>query len=149
MIIQSEIDALMEYGVNRVYSPEDGRELGLQGMIADMLKRSDFPLLTDDFKPDSEKLITDNIQHIARSLTWTESSYTDDQNSENQQKVTTFFEDLPDNSNIPVIGVTGTGGAGKSCLMDEMVRFFINEFPEKRVAIVSVCLLYTSPSPRD
>ena len=138
VIIQSEIDALMEYGVNRVYSPEDGRELGLQGMIADMLKRSDFPLLTDDFKPDSEKLITDNIQHIARSLTWVESSFTDDQNSENQQKVTTFFEDLPDNSNIPVIGLTGTGGAGKSCLMDEMVRFFINEFPEKRVAIVSV-----------
>ena len=138
VIIQSEIDALMEYGVNRVYSPEDGRELGLQGMIADMLKRSDFPLLTDDFKPDSEKLITDNIQHIARSLTWAESSFTDDQNSENQQKVTTFFEDLPDNSNIPVIGLTGTGGAGKSCLMDEMVRFFINEFPEKRVAIVSV-----------
>ena len=138
VIIQSEIDALMEYGVNRVYSPEDGRELGLQGMIADMLKRSDFPLLTDDFKPNSEKLITDNIQHIARSLTWAESTFTDDQNSENQQKVTTFFEDLPDNSNIPVIGLTGTGGAGKSCLMDEMVRFFINEFPEKRVAIVSV-----------
>ena len=138
VIIQSEIDALMEYGVNRVYSPEDGRELGLQGMIADMLKRSDFPLLTDDFKPNSEKLITDNIQHIARSLTWAESSFTDDQNSENQQNVTTFFEDLPDNSNIPVIGLTGTGGAGKSCLMDEMVRFFINEFPEKRVAIVSV-----------
>ncbi len=138
VIIQSEIDALMEYGVNRVYSPEDGRELGLQGMIADMLKRSDFPLLTDDFKPEPEKLFTDNIQHIARSLTWAESSFTDDQNSENQQKVTTFFEDLPDNSNIPVIGLTGTGGAGKSCLMDEMVRFFINEFPEKRVAIVSV-----------
>ena len=138
VIIQSEIDALMEYGVNRVYSPEDGRELGLQGMIADMLKRSDFPLLTDDFKPEPEKLFTDNIQHIARSLTWAESSFTDDQNSENQQKVTTFFEDLPDNSNIPVIGLTGTGGAGKSCLMDEMVRFFINEFPEKKVAIVSV-----------
>ena len=138
VIIQSEIDALMEYGVNRVYSPEDGRELGLQGMIADMLKRSDFPLLTDDFKPEPEKLFTDNIQHIARSLTWAESSFTDEQNSVIQQKVTTFFEDLPDNSKIPVIGLTGTGGAGKSCLMDEMVRFFINEFPEKRVAIVSV-----------
>ena len=46
---------------------QDGRELGLQGMIADMLIRSDFPLLTDDFKPEPEKLFTDNIQHIARS----------------------------------------------------------------------------------
>ncbi len=138
VIIQSEIDALMEYGVNRVYSPEDGRELGLQGMIADMLKRADFPLMNDDFKPDPEKLITDNTQHIARSLTWVESSFTNEQNSLNQQKVKTFFEDLPDNSNKPVIGLTGTGGAGKSCLMDEMVRFFINEFPKKRVAIVSV-----------
>ena len=47
MIVPSEIAELMEYGVNRVYSPEDGRELGLQGMIAEMLKRTDFPILTD------------------------------------------------------------------------------------------------------
>ena len=67
VIIQSEIDALMEYGVNRVYSPEDGRELGLQGMIADMLKRSDFPLLTDDFEPEPENLLH-QISNILREV---------------------------------------------------------------------------------
>ncbi|MDP7621075.1 MAG: cobalamin-dependent protein, partial [SAR324 cluster bacterium] len=138
VIVPSEIDELMEYGVNRVYSPEDGRELGLQGMIADMLKRTDFPLLTVDFKPEPEKLIPGSIQHIARSLTWAEGSLTDEQNPVHQQVVTNFLDELPDNSHIPVIGLTGTGGAGKSCLMDELVRSFITEFQDKRVAIVSI-----------
>ena len=65
VIVPSEIDELMEYGVNRVYSPDDGRELGLQGMIADMIKRADFPLISDDFKPEPAKLIPGSIQHIA------------------------------------------------------------------------------------
>ena len=138
VIVPSEIDALMEYGVNRVYSPEDGRELGLQGMIADMIKRTDFPLLSDDFKPEPEKLLQGSIQHIARSLTWAEGSLTDVQNPEYQHEVTNFLDELPDYSDIPVIGLTGTGGAGKSCLMDELVRSFITEFPDKRVAIVSI-----------
>ena len=124
VIVPSEIDELMEYGVNRVYSPEDGRELGLQGMIADMLKRADFPLLTDDFKPEPEKLIQGSIQYIARSLTWAEGSLTDEQNHVHQQEVTNLLEELPDDSHIPVFGLTGTGGAGKSCLMDELVRSF-------------------------
>ena len=103
VIVPSEIDELMEYGVNRVYSPEDGRELGLQGMIADMLKRADSPLLSDDFIPEPEKLITGSIQHIARSLTWAEGSLTDEQNPVHQQVVNKFLDGLPDNSHIPVI----------------------------------------------
>ena len=87
-------------------------------MIADMLKRADFPLLTDDFKPEPEKLVPGNIQHIARSLTWAEGALTIEQNPDHQQDVMNFLDELPDNSHIPVIGLTGTGGAGKSCLMD-------------------------------
>ncbi len=112
VIVPSEIDELMEYGVNRVYSPEDGRELGLQGMIADMLKRADFPLLSDDSKPEPEKLLQGSIQHIARSLTWAEGSLTDEINPKHQQEVTNFLDELPDYSDIPVIGLTGSGGAG-------------------------------------
>ena len=70
VIIPSEMQELMEYGLERVYSPEDGRELGLAGMIADMLKRADFQVLPDSFEPKAEQLAAGNIQHIARSLTW-------------------------------------------------------------------------------
>ena len=90
VIVPSEIDELMEYGVNRVYSPEDGRELGLQGMITDMLKRADFPLITDDFMPEPVKLIPESTQHIARSLTWAEGSLADEQTPLHQQKITNF-----------------------------------------------------------
>ena len=72
VIIPSEMQELMEYGVNRVYSPEDGRELGLEGMIADMLERADFSVLPENFEPQADKLVPENVQHIARSLTWIE-----------------------------------------------------------------------------
>jgi len=131
VIIPSEMQELMEYGVERVYSPEDGRELGLVGMIADMLERADFQLLPDSFEPQVEELAAGNIQHIARSLTWLE------QNTENPQVAKKVFDQLS-SSEVPVIGLTGTGGAGKSCLTDELVRSCLVEFPQKRIAIVSV-----------
>ena len=131
VIIPAEMKELMEYGVERVYSPEDGRELGLVGMIADMLERADFPVLAENFIPEIKKLSTDDAQHIAQSLTWIE------QNTENPEVVNNVLMKLPA-TDVPVIGLTGTGGAGKSCLMDELVRSFLEEFPEKRIAIVSV-----------
>ena len=102
----------MEYGVNRVYSPEDGRELGLEGMIADMLERADFSVLPENFEPQADKLVPGNVQHIARSLTWIE------QNKEGPEVVQNVLTKLTDqgipavNSQLPVIGFTGTGGAG-------------------------------------
>ena len=69
VIVPSEIDELMEYGVNRVYSPEDGRELGLQGMIADMLKKSDFSLTDGEQTPDPNHFDPRNSSELARMLT--------------------------------------------------------------------------------
>ncbi len=150
VIIQSEIQELTDYGISRVYSPEDGRELGLTGMIADMLKRSDFQVLPDKFEPHADKLVTENVQHIANSLTWIEQNVKGSQLApENKvvepqeavQKVLNKLhsQDSPgENSQAPVIGLTGTGGAGKSCLADELVRSFLEEFPEKRIAILSI-----------
>ena len=150
VIIQSEIQELKDYGISHVYSPEDGRELGLTGMIADMLKRSDFQVLPDKFEPHADKLVTENVQHIAQSLTWIEQNVKGSQLApENKvvepqeavQKVLNKLhsQDSPvENSQAPVIGLTGTGGAGKSCLADELVRSFLEEFPEKRIAILSV-----------
>ena len=132
VIIPSEMQELMEYGVERVYSPKDGRELGLDGMIADMLKRADFQVLPDNFKPQAEELAAGNIQHIARSLTWLE------HNTNNPEVAKKSFDQLLPTSEVPVIGMTGTGGAGKSCLTDELVRNCLVEFPKKRIAIVSI-----------
>ena len=144
VIIPSEMQELMEYGVNRVYSPEDGRELGLEGMIADMLERADFSVLPENFEPQADKLVPENVQHVARSLTWIEQNKEGPLPVKRPEAVQNVLAKLSDqgvpaeNSQLPVIGFTGTGGAGKSCLMDEFVRSFLTEFPEKRVAILSV-----------
>jgi len=150
VIIQSEIQELKDYGISRVYSPEDGRELGLTGMISDMLKRSDFHVLPDKFEPHVDKLVTENVQHIAQSLTWIEQNVKGSQLApdkkvvEPQEAVQKVLDKLHsqdspvENSQAPVIGLTGTGGAGKSCLADELLRNFLEEFPEKRIAILSV-----------
>ena len=131
VIIPREIEELMDYGVCRIYSPDDGREMGLEGMIADMLKKSDFSLTGGDEKPDPSLFNPGNSPALARALTWIEQT-------EDSDLVSSFVEGLPQNSNPPVIGLTGTGGAGKSCLIDELVRRFIQEFPERRIAVVSV-----------
>ena len=132
VIRSEEIKDLMEYGVERIYSPEDGRELGLSGMIKDMLKRADFSLISKNFIPDIKNLNLSNVRHLAKSLTWLE------KNVENPEISDVFFKKLPQSKHIPIIGITGTGGAGKSCLTDEIVRNFLIEFPEKKIAIVSV-----------
>ncbi|MBC8259762.1 MAG: methylmalonyl-CoA mutase family protein [SAR324 cluster bacterium] len=132
VIIPAEIQELTKYGVNRVYSPDDGRELGLEGMIADMLKRADFPILANKFEPGYKIHNSKNVKQIAQNLSWIEQKIAEPKILQN------MLAKLPDNSEVPVIGLTGTGGAGKSCLTDEFVRNFLEEFPDKQVAIISV-----------
>ncbi len=132
VIIPREIQGLMDYGVSRIYSPEDGRQLGLEGMIADMLERSDFSTIPEDFAPDAARLVPENVGHVAQSITWIE------ENLERPKLIRKALSDLPENPEVPVVGLTGTGGAGKSCLTDEIVRRFLLEFPEKHIAVVSV-----------
>jgi len=132
VIIPREIESLMDYGVSRIYSPDDGRQLGLEGMIADMLERSDFSTTPDDFAPEAKRLAPENAGHVAQSITWIE------KNLERPKAIRKALNALPENPEVPVVGLTGTGGAGKSCLTDEIVRRFLLEFPEKRIAIVSV-----------
>ena len=131
VIIPREIKELMDYGVCRIYSPEDGREMGLEGMIADMLKKTDFTLTDGEQTPDPNHFDPRKSSELARMLTWVEQN-------EDANQVSTFLDEFPKSSTTPVIGLTGTGGAGKSCLTDELVRRFIEEFPERRVAVVSV-----------
>ncbi|MFF2533047.1 fused isobutyryl-CoA mutase/GTPase IcmF [Brevibacillus sp. NPDC058079] len=132
VIVPREIRELEEYGVCKIYSPDDGRRLGLQGMINDMIRHSDFPTVKQ-LEEEVAGLREQNHQAIARLISVAEYAV--------EQPVWTepLRESLVEaDSTIPVLGITGTGGAGKSSLTDELVRRFIRIYPEKTVAILSV-----------
>lgn len=131
-IIPREIKELHEYGVSWIFSPEDGRKYGLQGMINLMLEECDF-LPPIDLKKDKDKLLTGERQAISRFITYMESNQKD---HEEKQQVLKSLQS--ESNNAPVLGITGTGGAGKSSLTDELIRRFINEVPDKKVAIISI-----------
>ncbi|OUQ90345.1 methylmalonyl-CoA mutase [Brevibacillus brevis] len=132
VIVPREIRELEEYGVCKIYSPDDGRRLGLQGMINDMIRRSDFPTVKQ-LEEEVAGLREQNHQAIARLISVAE--YAVDQPVWTEPLQESLVEA---DSTIPVLGITGTGGAGKSSLTDELVRRFIRVYPEKTVAILSV-----------
>lgn len=132
VIVPREIRELEEYGVCKIYSPDDGRRLGLQGMINDMIRRSDFPTVKE-LGDEVARLQEQNHQAIARLISVAE--YAVDESEWGEVLKHNLAE--PD-TNIPVLGITGTGGAGKSSLTDELVRRFIRTYADKTVAILSV-----------
>ncbi|MEP1742417.1 MAG: methylmalonyl-CoA mutase family protein [Kangiellaceae bacterium] len=134
VILPDEIKELHAHGVARVYSPDDGRDLGLQGMINDLVKSSDFPTgdLTDG-KPAPTSVPTfEQPRELGRLISAAENfpDATQDLLKQVKQKA--------DASSTPVLGITGTGGAGKSSLVDELVRRFLMDFEDKNIAIISV-----------
>ena len=131
VILPEEIKDLMEYGVTRIYAPDDGRSLGLQGMINDLVKISDFPL-GDTLDVSLESLANKDIGSIARVISSAE-------NFPAIAKATLDKIHIKNkNSKTPVLGITGTGGSGKSSLVDELVRRFLEDFPDKTVGLISV-----------
>jgi len=130
-ILPSEIEELHKYGIDRIYSPDDGRALGLQGMINDLLELCDFPS-GKNVVLDKQKLEEKNAHHIAQLISSAEN------NPEEYEKTDIQIATLSAESKTPILGITGTGGAGKSSLTDELVRRFILDFPEKTLAIISV-----------
>ncbi|WML41672.1 methylmalonyl-CoA mutase family protein [Neobacillus sp. OS1-2] len=137
VIIPREIDELHKYGIARIFSPDDGRELGLQGMIDQMIRECDFSTVTTDVSEHIEKLPSGDVNSIAKLITLAELHV--DKSNEAAATAEQVLEQVKSlEKGIPVVGITGTGGAGKSSLTDELIRRFINEFPEKRVAILSV-----------
>ncbi|HEX9848700.1 MAG TPA: methylmalonyl-CoA mutase family protein [Acidimicrobiia bacterium] len=131
-ILPSEGEELAEYGVTRIYSPDDGRALGLIGMVADMLTRSDYPTgeLADDF--DVADLTTSSPASVARLISAAENY------SEKYPDIWESVEARAVDSKTPVVGITGTGGSGKSSLVDEIVRRILLDFDDIRLAILSV-----------
>ncbi|MGA0233347.1 MAG: cobalamin-dependent protein, partial [Saprospiraceae bacterium] len=131
VILPEEIKELMDYGITRIYSPDDGREMGLQGMINDLVQKSDFPL-GKNLNGQIEKISTDNHQAIARLISAVENF------PEQTKQSLEFIHQKNQEKDIPVLGITGTGGSGKSSLVDEIVRRYLLDFEEKTIAVVSV-----------
>ena len=131
-ILPTEISELHEHGVTRLYSPDDGRRLGLQGMINDVLEQCDFevgtPPATDEL---FERLAQRDPAAIARLISLVE-------NFPEQADAIRDRVKALSTKQVPVLGITGTGGAGKSSLVDELVRRFLMDFEDKTLAIISV-----------
>src|SRR5690606_22778178 len=131
VILPSEIKELMDYGITRIYAPDDGREMGLQGMINDLVQQSDFPI-GDKLNGEVSKLSKKENGAIARIISSAENF--PEVAKESLQKIHLKNKEIK----TPVLGITGTGGAGKSSLVDELVRRFLIDFPKKTIGIVSV-----------
>ncbi len=131
VILPDEMKELHNYGITRIYSPDDGMTMGLQGMINDLMEKADFPTgeETDITVKDIEN--KDYVK-ISRLISAAEN---------NPEKVTAIIKDLDkiaSKKKSPVLGITGTGGSGKSSLVDEIVRRFLYDFEDKTIAIISV-----------
>ncbi|QZK90880.1 methylmalonyl-CoA mutase family protein [Flavobacterium sp. CHNK8] len=131
VILPTEIAELQAYGITRIYAPDDGRAMGLQGMINDLVQKSDFPT-GDKLTNEVEQLEAKNPTALARIISAAENF------PDVAAKTLELIQKKNENCKTPVLGITGTGGAGKSSLVDELVRRFLIDFPEKTIGLISV-----------
>ena len=130
-ILPEEIEELHNYGITRIYHPDDGRSMGLQGMINDLIMKADYPTGVG-LNGEVKQLKTANHGAIARVISAAE-NYPDEAND-----ALIPIREAAKTSKTPVLGITGTGGAGKSSMVDELVRRFLLDFKDAHIAIVSV-----------
>ncbi len=130
VITAQEIAALHDHGVERIYSPYDGQDLGLKGMIADLLARADFDL-GKQLPKDLKGLASGDERDLTRLITGLEANTV-------SKKLVKGINELAEARRVPVIGVTGTGGAGKSSLTDELIRRFRHGAPGISIAVIAV-----------
>lgn len=134
VIVPSEIKELEEYGICKIFSPQDGRNMGLQGMVDYMLEQSDFPSF-DEGK--FEAYLRELPESLPKAISLVEKLITE--NSWTQQHENLFqkyFKKLA--RDITILGFSGTGGAGKSSLIDELLRRFLNNYLDKKIGVLAV-----------
>jgi methylmalonyl-CoA mutase len=131
VILPTEIEDLQKYGIARIYSPDDGRTMGLQGMINDMMVQCDFPTKSS-LNGELKQIVHKDPAKIAHAITVAENLPAE------AEKFLAEVKMMIGTKRIPVLGITGTGGAGKSSLVDELVRRYLNDFENKSIAIISV-----------
>ncbi|MFH0824619.1 MAG: cobalamin-dependent protein, partial [Pseudomonadota bacterium] len=136
VIVPDEVRELHAYGVARIFTPEDGQRHGLQGIINQFVQESDFPTSDGNFPCDPGMLDTRNWRVIAQAITAIEVAKA----SGNGGLPGTLagLDERIAGRIVPVLGITGTGGAGKSSLTDELVIRFLADQPEKTIGIISV-----------
>ena len=128
VIVPREIRELHDYGITRIFSPEDGRRLGLVGMISDLVRTSDFDVVAEGPQENLlERANAGDVLAVSRLITLAE------RHADGEGEAI----DLPQRD-APVVGITGTGGAGKSSFTDELVRRYLTDFPDRRLAVLSV-----------
>ncbi|MEZ4906680.1 MAG: cobalamin-dependent protein [Saprospiraceae bacterium] len=130
-ILPDEITELENYGIARIYSPDDGRKMGLQGMINDLVEKCDYPI-GDHLKFSLEDLESGDRSVISEFISAIENF------PENYSNLINELNTKASGNKTPILGITGTGGAGKSSLVDEILRRFTIDFPSKKIGIISV-----------
>ncbi|MCK1995695.1 methylmalonyl-CoA mutase family protein [Psychrobacillus psychrodurans] len=134
VIIPKEIKELQEYGISGIFSPEDGRKLGLQGMINQILMECDVATEPKGVKEEIANVTTENPEVLAHLITVAEEAH----QTHNEEAVEMLKQAKQLSKGTPVLGITGTGGAGKSSLTDELIRRFLQELPDKKIAVLSI-----------
>lgn len=142
-ILPSEIEELQQYGITRIYSPDDGRKMGLEGMIEDVIRQtsqnsSEGGALAPEWNGKLPLNEVKDIRRIARAISIAENGESYDSILQEIKTIAGNPQSPIPNSPIPVLGITGTGGAGKSSVTDEIVRRYLNAYAEKTIAVISV-----------
>ncbi|MCK7558133.1 cobalamin-dependent protein [Chitinophaga sedimenti] len=132
-ILPTEIEEMHAYGISRIYSPDDGRQMGLEGMIEDLIKQCDFLLPAIN-----RNIETADAPLIARAITQAEHGQRIPQLQQKLAAAGVEEEEAENAHPVAVLGITGTGGAGKSSVTDELVRRFLYHYDDKTIAVISV-----------
>lgn len=132
VIVPEEIVELHAYGVSHIFSPSDGQSMQLQGIINDMMETSDYELSNVDIPENFDELTDNEYRKLSRLITAL------DENKLSKSYTDVLTTQAKKSSKTPVLGITGTGGAGKSSLTDELIRRFSLELEHLKVAIIAI-----------